>query len=104
MSRSGWTISAGLGLEIRRRAAAEFAFLLAIPVILGATAMSLGDALRPGVGLGVPLMAGTAAAFVSAVPAIRVLLRIVAAGRLYRFAYYCWIAGAVGLVLTVYRG
>lgn len=104
MSRSGWTVSAGLGLGIKREAAAEFAFLLAVPVILGATVMSLGDALRSGSPPGSAAIAGTAAAFLSAIPAIRVLLRVVTAGRLYRFSYYCWIAGAVGLVLTAVRG
>jgi undecaprenyl-diphosphatase len=104
MSRSGWTVSAGLALGLTRRAAAEFAFLLAVPVILGATAVSAGDALRSGAGIEAPLIAGTAAAFLSAIPAIHLLLRAVTAGRLYRFSYYCWIAGAVGLVLTAVRG
>jgi undecaprenyl-diphosphatase len=104
MSRSGWTISAGLGLGLRRRVAAEFAFLLAVPVILGATAVSVGDALGSGAGVGAPVIAGSAAAFLSAIPAIRVLLRVVTAGRFHRFAYYCWIAGGVGFALTVVRG
>jgi undecaprenyl-diphosphatase len=104
MSRSGWTISAGLGLRLKREAAVEFAFLLAVPVILGATALSLGDAFRSGSPPGAAAVAGTAAAFVSAIPAIFVLLKVVTAGRFYRFSYYCWIAGAVGLVLTAVRG
>ncbi len=104
MSRSGWTVSTGLGLGLKREAAAEFAFLLAVPVILGATVVNLGDAFRSGSPPGAAAMAGTAAAFLSAIPAIRVLLKAVTAGRLYRFSYYCWIAGAVGLVLTAARG
>ena len=104
MSRSGWTVSAGLALGLKREAAAEFAFLLSVPVILGATAMSLGDALRSGSSLGAAAIAGTAAAFLAAIPAIRILLRVVTAGKFYRFSYYCWIAGAVGLVLTAVRG
>jgi len=104
MSRSGWTVSAGLGLGIRREAAAEFAFLLSVPVILGATVLSLGDAFRSGVPPGAEAVAGTAAAFASAIPAIFVLLRVVVAGRLYRFAYYCWTAGAAGIVLAAVRG
>jgi undecaprenyl-diphosphatase len=104
MSRSGWTVSAGLGLGIKREAAAEFAFLLSVPVILGATAVSLGEAVRSGAPPGAPAIAGTAAAFLSAIPAIRLLLRAVMAGRLYRFSYYCWFAGVVGLVLTAVRG
>jgi undecaprenyl-diphosphatase len=104
MSRSGWTVSTGLGLGLKREAAAEFAFLLAVPVILGATVVSVGDAFRSGSPLGAAAIAGTAAAFLSAIPAIHVLLKVVTAGRLYRFAYYCWAAGAVGLVLTAVCG
>lgn len=104
MSRSGWTVSAGLGLGLRRRAAAEFAFLLSVPVILGATVMSVGKAFGSGSPPGTASIAGTVAAFVAAVPAIRVLLRVVTAGRFYRFSYYCWVAGAVGLVLTAVLG
>jgi undecaprenyl-diphosphatase len=104
MSRSGWTVSAGLGLGLERRAAAEFAFLLSVPVILGATVVSLGEAFGSGSPPGAAAIAGTIAAFAAAIPAIRILMRVVTAGRFYRFAYYCWIAGAVGLVLTAVRG
>jgi undecaprenyl-diphosphatase len=104
ISRSGATVSAGLGLGLKREAAAEFAFLLAVPVILGATAVSLGDAFDSGSPPGSAAIAGTAAAFLAAVPAIRVLLRVVAAGRLHLFSYYCWIIGAVGLVVAAVRG
>jgi undecaprenyl-diphosphatase len=104
VSRSGATVSAGLGLGLERKAAADFAFLLAVPVILGATAVSLGDALGSGSLPGAAAIAGTAAAFLAALPAIRVLLGAVIAGRLHLFSYYCWIAGALGLVLTALRG
>jgi undecaprenyl-diphosphatase len=104
VSRSGATVSAGLGLGLEREAAAEFAFLLAVPVILGATAVSLRDALGSHSLPGAAAVAGTAAAFLAALPAIRILLRAVTVGRLHLFSYYCWIAGFVGLVLTAARG
>src|SRR2546427_10894904 len=44
ISRSGITISAGLGRELRREEATRFSFLLATPVILGAGAKTLLDA------------------------------------------------------------
>lgn len=100
ISRSGATISAGLGLKLGRTAAAEFAFLLSVPVILGATAVNLGDALGAGSAFGPPIAVGTLAAFGSAVPAIAVLMRLVTAGTFHRFAYYCWGAGIAGLILT----
>lgn len=100
ISRSGATISAGLALGLRRGAAAEFAFLLSVPVILGATAVSLGDALGAGSAFAPSIAVGTAAAFGSALPAIAVLMRVVRAGTFHRFAYYCWGLGLLGLVLT----
>ncbi|MBD3349180.1 MAG: UDP-diphosphatase [Candidatus Eisenbacteria bacterium] len=103
ISRSGATISAALGLKLERSAAAEFAFLLSLPVILGATAMSVGDALAAGSEAGAATAVGTAAAFGSALPAIAVLMRVVSAGTFYRFAYYCWGAGLAALAVTVAR-
>lgn len=100
ISRSGATISAGLGLKLGRAAAAEFAFLLSVPVILGATAANLGDALGAGSTFGPAMAVGTLAAFGSALPAVAVLMRLVTAGAFHRFAYYCWGAGTLGLILT----
>ncbi|MFH1501899.1 MAG: undecaprenyl-diphosphate phosphatase [Candidatus Eisenbacteria bacterium] len=104
ISRSGSTISAGLRLGLTRGAAAEFAFLLSLPVILGATAMSVGDALGAGSREGAAVAVGTLAAFGSALPAIAVLMRVVKAGTFHRFAYYCWTAGLLALVLSIVRG
>lgn len=100
ISRSGTTIAAGLAAGLERKRAAEFAFLLSIPIILGAAAVSLGDALRGTVALGAAEAAGAIAAFACALPSIAVLMRLVTAGRLYRFSYYCWAVGALGILLT----
>ncbi|MFH1564979.1 MAG: undecaprenyl-diphosphatase UppP [bacterium] len=43
VSRSATTIIAGLGLKLQRKAAAEFSFLLAIPIIFGAVAKKMFD-------------------------------------------------------------
>lgn len=101
ISRSGSTITAGLAVGLERSAAAEFAFLLSVPVIFGAAAASLGDALTAGASSGPALALGTLAAFLSALPAIALLLRAVAAGKLSSFAYYCWAVGAVSLAFVV---
>ncbi len=104
ISRSGATIATGIGLRLDRRRAAEFAFLLSIPVILGA-------ALKEVAGLGsvAPEMmritfVGTVAAFASAIPAIALLMKMVTVGRFHRFAYYCWGAGGAGLLFALLRG
>ncbi len=103
ISRSGATISVGLALGLKRAQAAEFAFLLSVPIILGATAASLGDARAAGVSFGPAIVAGTVAAFAAAIPAIALLLRVVKAGTFSRFAYYCWTVGIIGLVVSIVR-
>jgi len=101
ISRSGSTITAGFAVGLESGAAAEFAFLLSVPVIFGAAAASLGDALATGASSGVALGLGTLAAFLSALPAIALLLRTVTAGKLSNFAYYCWAVGAVSLAFVL---
>jgi len=104
ISRSGSTISAGLGLGLGRRRAAEFAFLLSIPVIVGATVASVGDIAVAGSAVGPTVLAGTVAAFASAIPAIALLMRLVTVGIFHRFAYYCWAAGILGIILSFTLG
>jgi len=101
ISRSGSTVAAGLFAGLSRRRAAEFAFLLSVPVILGATAASVGGLRGSGDAFGWAVMAGTLTAFASALPAIAILMKVVTAGRFHRFAFYCWAVGAVALVATL---
>jgi undecaprenyl-diphosphatase len=46
VSRSGATITAGLGLGLKREAAARFSFLLSAPIIAGAGIKSLYDLIQ----------------------------------------------------------
>ncbi len=103
ISRSGSTIAAALYLGIERRKAAEFSFLLAMPVILGPAILTIGDLVTASGAESdssgtLPLVVGTFAALISGVFAIRVLLKFVQQGRLSWFAYYCWVVGGLGLV------
>jgi len=101
ISRSGTTISIALLLGIHRMESARFSFLLAIPLILGATLvqtfeliaqLSSGDQI-------LKLLVGTVAAYFSGLIAIRWLLSIINKGHFDRFAYYCFALGLFGLVL-----
>jgi undecaprenyl-diphosphatase len=100
ISRSGTTIATGIVAGLERKRAAEFAFLLSIPIILGASAVSLSDALSGTAAFGAAEAAGAVAAFLCAIPSIAVLMKLVSAGRLHRFSYYCWAVGALGVLLT----
>lgn len=97
ISRSGTTIAAGVFAGLTREAATRFSFLLVVPALLGATALSLPDLARGG-DTAAELAAGVLAAFVSGYLAIRFLVALVSRERLTGFAYYCIAASAVGLI------
>ncbi len=89
VSRSGATIMGGMAAGLSRAAATEFSFFLAIPVMLGASALKIG---KEGQGLtaaDVPFFAvGCVVAFASALVVVRYLIRFVARHTFDAFAYY----------------
>lgn len=88
ISRSGITIAAGLWLGLRSETAARFAFLMAIPAILGAGIFNLLD-LTGGPVQPVPgLLWGFLAAAVVGYSVIAWLMNILRRGRLHFFAAY----------------
>lgn len=98
ISRSGVTISAALYSGMDRRTAGEYSFLLSIPAILGALVLTLRDAGALGAQVGVaPIVAGCLSAAVVGYVALRALLRLVRAGRIYLFAAYLIPLGIWGL-------
>ena len=101
VSRSGMTITAGCFVGYERRFAVRFSFLLSIPAVLGANILSIKDAVQAGiVGAEVPMyLIGVAVAAVTGYLCIRLLKYIADKGRFGAFAYYCWAAGVLTLVL-----
>lgn len=89
VSRSGATISMGRVLGLNREAAARFAFLLAIPAVVGAGIFSLKDI--PGgenaYGWG-PTLVGTVVAFVVGYAVIAWLLRYISTRSYAPFVVY----------------
>lgn len=99
ISRSGSTISAALLLGISREEAARFSFLMALPPILGAMLLEIGDVLEGGP-TGTALSAyalGAAAAFLSGTLACRWMIQLVRAMNLGIFALYCAVAGVLAM-------
>lgn len=90
ISRSGFTIAAGLGVGLNRVAASTYAFLLAIPVIAGAGLLETLDAVKKGT-TGTPplnLAIGFFVSFAVGWVALKLLVQWVKQGRLAIFAYY----------------
>ncbi|MCE5214565.1 MAG: undecaprenyl-diphosphatase UppP [Methanobacterium sp.] len=105
ISRSGATISAGLFSGLERKLAARFSFLLSIPAILGAVAVQIKD-----IGAGFEanttvIIAGFLASVIFGYIAIAFLLKIIVKERsLLIFAAYCWVLGALTLILCYFYG
>ncbi len=102
LSRSGSTISAGLTRGLDRKFAVRFSFLLSLPAVLGANLLSLVDAAKAGIDLGLmPVyIVGVCVAAMSGYAAIGVINRMSARGKFGMFAWYCWGAGIITLVLS----
>ncbi len=99
ISRSGSTVVTGLWRRIDAVAAAEFSFLMSVPVIAGAAVLKIPDLAEAGTGVGtLPLLVGFAAAAASGVLAIRFFVALLKRQNFYSFALYCWVAGVLFLL------
>lgn len=88
-SRSGATILGGLAAGLSRAAAAEFTFLLAVPVMVGASALKLakfGFNFTPSEAASLAI--GTTVAYVVSMVAIRLLVRFVQNNDFEVFGWY----------------
>jgi undecaprenyl-diphosphatase len=103
-SRSGATIIGGLLFGLSRKAAAEFSFFLAIPVMFAATFYDVykNRELLHSDDLGI-FVVGSIAAFISALIAIRGFIRYVSHHDFTPFAWYRIGFGLV-ILLTAYSG
>jgi undecaprenyl-diphosphatase len=104
ISRSGVTLAAGMFRGLERDAAARFAFLMGIPIIASATlwkARTLGSAALDSTDV-LALAAGMAAAGISGLLAIGLLLRYLRRNSTMVFIVYRLVAAAVaaGILLT----
>nr|WP_154596157.1 undecaprenyl-diphosphate phosphatase [Aeromicrobium senzhongii] len=100
VSRSGATISMGLFLGYERQAATRYAFLLAIPAVVGAGVYKLKDIPGGENAYGtVPTIVGTAVAFVVGLAVIHWLLQYVSNHSYKPFVIYRVALGALVLGL-----
>ena len=105
VSRSGLTVSAGLWSRLTPVDAAAFSFLMAIPAIMGAAILEVPEAMADIHRVGaVPLVVSCVVAFVTGVWSIRWLVALLARGRFYAFAPYCWAIGAFTLAYALWHG
>ena len=101
LSRSGSTISAGMMLGFERKFAVRYSFLLSLPAVLGATLLKVVKTVG-GEGIDNSLLptyiAGMVVAGIVGYFSIQLVKLLADKGKFGKFAYYCWIVGAVSLV------
>ncbi|MBI4116046.1 MAG: undecaprenyl-diphosphate phosphatase [Candidatus Omnitrophica bacterium] len=100
ISRSGTTIAAGLFLGLEREVAFRFAFLLAIPAILGAGILELKHGFSSEMGNWFPFAAGFVSSALFGLFSLRLLEGITKKKKLHTFAIYTLLFGCLVLFLT----
>lgn len=98
ISRSGATIATGILCKTDKSKAAEFSFLMVIPLILGKMAKDLLDAPAAINTENSVLALGFLAAFVSGIFACTAMIKLVKASSLKYFSLYCVLA-ATGCII-----
>ena len=103
LSRSGTTITAGLATGLRRDFAVKYSFLLSLPAVLGANILAFAKAIKNGIDWSClpAYLVGTVVAILSGIASISLLKRIASKGKFGGFAYYCWVVGALSIILTM---
>src|SRR5438270_5718650 len=102
ISRSGTSMVAGLGVRLNHEDAARFSFLLGTPVIGAAALLEVpqlfGQSAYTWLLVGLGMVLSGVAAYLST----KFLMKYFETGRLDPFAYYCWGAGIISLILLIF--
>lgn len=105
LSRSGCTISAGMVRGFDRKFAVRYSFLMSLPAVLGATLLKVLDVME--LEGGVPAenlpkyLLGMAIAAVVGYFSIQLVKLLADKGKFGAFAFYCWGAGALFILLYI---
>lgn len=100
ISRSGSTITAARFFGMEKEEAADFSFLLSVPVIAGSGLVELYQALSDGAAVSVPnVAAGTAAAFLSGLAALSFMINLVKKRGFWPFAAYTAILSVISFLI-----
>ena len=101
ISRSGATIVEGLSQKLSREEAFKFSFYLSIPAVIGANILQLKD--LSSVDFLPQSLLGMMAAFVVGYFSLKLLQKVLTAGKLYYFSGYCLLLGIISVTLDPVR-
>ncbi|NLY37974.1 MAG: undecaprenyl-diphosphate phosphatase [Firmicutes bacterium] len=105
ISRSGSTITAAIWRGLAQATAVRYSFMLAAPVIFGATLLEVKDMIAAGIerALLINYLAGGLVAFLAGVVAIKTFISLLKRHKFHYFAYYCWAAGAFTVIYALIK-
>lgn len=105
LSRSGTVISAGVLSGLNREDNASFAFLMSIPVILGAAVISGYKCLKSGIVVDVaPLIFGVLTAAITGYIAIKGMLKVIKKAKYRWFSVYLLVMAVLSIVTKLAFG
>ena len=106
ISRTGVTMVAGLGVRMNHEDSARYSFLLGTPLIGLAALLEVPQLVGQTAQTWLYVVIGMVVAGIVAYLCTKFLMKYFETGRLYPFAYYCWGAGLLSLILlfTIARG
>ena len=99
ISRSGSTMVAGLGVRLNHEDAARFSFLLGTPIIGAAALLEVPQLIGQTTSVLLLVAMGMVLAGVAAYLSTKFLMKYFETGSLNPFAYYCWGAGLIALII-----
>ena len=87
-------------MGFKREYAVKFSFILSIPAIIGANIFSIVDVLENPIPSSyiIPYIAGTIAAAVVGILAMKILIIISRKSNFRMFSYYCWAVGLLAII------
>jgi undecaprenyl-diphosphatase len=102
ISRFGVTMSAGLVRKLNHSVASDFAFLLSLPVILGASVVKLPELFSTDTRLVLgQILVGSIVSFFATYVSVTFLVRWFKTKTLYPFAIYCLAFGMISMIKFV---
>lgn len=107
ISRSGSTIFAGQWMGLKRESAGTFSFLLAMPIIGGATCYEMislsSDESSSDASIGL-MLAGALISFAVGYLSLRLLVSFIQKGKFHLFAWWCIPFGIISLIILAVAG
>lgn len=105
ISRSGSTIFGSIWRGLDRETAVRYSFMLAVPVIFGATLLETKHFFSTSfdIKLLIYYLAGALTAFISGLFAIKTFIKLLTRNKLHYFSFYCWVLGIL-VIITSWPG